>query len=154
MGGAGMSPVGPGTAGSLATCVLLILVYRFAGFSFWIWNFILFALVVSFSLAAVMLGDWAIGFYGRKDPGAFVLDEAGGICLTMLLLPVYVEWREGVAIGAAFVAFRIFDIAKPWPCRKLETLPAGWGILMDDLMAGVYANVLCQIALRIGERIV
>ena len=74
----------------------------------------------------------------------FVLDEVAGICLSNLFLPV-VSLKS---IAMAFVAFRIFDVIKPPPCRQLETLPAGWGILCDDLAAAVYANILCQIVVR------
>jgi phosphatidylglycerophosphatase A len=66
----------------------------------------------------------------------------------MLFLPVRGEWRELWVVLIAFVAFRFFDILKPPPCRQLEKLPAGWGILMDDLMAGVYANLASQLVIR------
>ena len=62
---------------------------------------------------------------------------------------MYPGWREGYVLLATFLAFRLFDVWKPWPCRQLERLPAGWGILADDLGAAVYANVLCQLVLRL-----
>jgi phosphatidylglycerophosphatase A len=65
-----------------------------------------------------------------------------------LLLPARTGWATGINLAAAFVAFRIFDITKPPPARQLEALPAGWGILLDDLAAAVYANLACQILLR------
>ena len=83
---------------------------------------------------------------GRKDPGPVVLDEAAGICLTLLFQP----FKHGAWVFVAgFLAFRLFDITKPPPARQLEKLPAGWGILLDDLAAAVYANLLCQLLLRI-----
>jgi phosphatidylglycerophosphatase A len=109
--------------------------------------FLVLLLIIA-SCAAVQFGRWAIDFYGRKDPGPFVLDEVGGVCLTMLFLPVRGDWRELWVVLVAFAAFRFFDILKPPPCRQLEQLPAGWGILMDDLMAGVYANLACQLVVR------
>jgi phosphatidylglycerophosphatase A len=66
----------------------------------------------------------------------------------MLLLPLRGDWREIWIVLIAFASFRIFDVWKPPPCHQLETLPAGWGILMDDLMAAVYANVLAQLVTR------
>jgi phosphatidylglycerophosphatase A len=104
--------------------------------------------LVLFSVLNVGMAPWAIKEFGNKDPGKFVLDEAAGICLTILFLPMRTGWGAGIALAAAFVAFRIFDITKPPPARQLEGLPMGWGILMDDLAAGVYANLVCQVVLR------
>ena len=66
----------------------------------------------------------------------------------MLLLPVITGWREVIVVVCAFASFRLFDVTKPPPCRALEKLPEGWGILLDDLMAGVYANLLAQVVTR------
>ena len=64
------------------------------------------------------------------------------------LPPARTGWGTGINLAAAFLAFRIFDITKPPPARQLERLPAGWGILLDDLAAAVYANLVCQVLLR------
>jgi len=103
---------------------------------------------VLFGGLCVALGRWTVEYYGRKDPGSCVLDEAAGICLTALFVPIYTGWREVWALLAVFVAFRIFDIVKLPPAKQLERLPYGWGILMDDLAAAVYANLVCQVVLR------
>jgi phosphatidylglycerophosphatase A len=71
---------------------------------------------------------------GRKDPGFVVIDEVAGQWIALLGCPV--DWRHGVI---AFVLFRLFDITKPFPARQLEKLPEGWGIVFDDLAAGLYA---------------
>lgn len=143
LGGSGLLPLAPGTWGSAATALLVWLAWKGAGApSQWI----LVAGLVLFSVLCVMLGGWAQDFLGREDPGPVVLDEAAGICLTLLALPAK-HWQWAVA--AAFAAFRLFDITKPPPARQLERLPAGWGILMDDLAAAVYANLLCQVVLRL-----
>ena len=145
--GAGKSPVAPGTAGSLATAGIILLLHHWIAtpLSF---NLALIAGIILAGAASVALGPWAIGHFGRKDPGPFVLDEVAGVCLTMLMLPVRNEGRELWVVVTAFIAFRIFDVSKPPPCRLLEKLPAGWGILMDDLMAAVYANLLSQLVTR------
>lgn len=152
-GGAGMSPVAPGTVASLATSALLMVIYlslwRVGAVSRVAWEGLLAGGVILASLLSVVFGPWAAKAYGRKDPPSFVLDEVAGICLTMAFLPMYPGWHEAWAVLAGFLAFRLFDVWKPWPCPKLETLPDGWGILMDDLGAAVYANVLCQIVLRL-----
>ncbi len=76
-----------------------------------------------------------------------VLDEVAGQWLSLLFVPVGGGWRAVWVTVAAFVLFRAFDILKPPPARQLERLPAGWGILADDLAAGVMANVVLQAAL-------
>ena len=153
VGGSGMSPVAPGTMGSLATTVLLgLIVYGTSrsarGLTATGWNFVLAVGIFLFGGLCVALGRWTVEFYGRKDPGSCVLDEAAGICLTALFVPIYAGWREVWALLAVFLAFRIFDIVKLPPAKQLERLPYGWGILMDDLAAAVYANIVCQVVLR------
>jgi phosphatidylglycerophosphatase A len=144
LGGAGMIPGAPGTYGSLVTSLLLGILFYTIGLS----TVTLIAGCVLFSILCVLLGDWAQRFYGRKDPGPCVLDEAAGICLTMLGQRTLPGLHEIWVLLAGFLAFRIFDITKPPPARQLERLPAGWGILLDDLAAAVYANLLCQIVFR------
>jgi phosphatidylglycerophosphatase A len=145
MGGVGYLPAS-GTFASLLTCLLL-------------WPLLAWATpmgqlavavigTILFSVLNVVLAPWAIKEFNDEDPGKFVLDEAAGICLTILLLPPRTGWETGITLLVAFVAFRIFDITKIPPCRQLEHLPEGWGILMDDLAAAVYANIVCQIVLR------
>ena len=153
LGGSGMSPVAPGTFGSLAaTALLALIVYLFRKTSTeltpTIWNIILVAGILIYGALCVALGQWATEYYGRKDPGACVLDEGAGICLTALLVPLYPGVRQGWALLAVFVAFRFFDILKLPPAKQLERLPYGWGILLDDLAAAVYANIVCQVVLR------
>jgi len=75
------------------------------------------------------------------DPGVVVIDEVVGMLLTLAFVPV--GWA-GVLAG--FVLFRLFDIIKPYPCARAERLPGGWGIMADDVLAGVYANVVLRVA--------
>ena len=153
LGGSGMSPVAPGTFGSLAAVVILGAIFfgmRAADrpLTPTLWNIILAAGILIYGALCVALGKWATEYYGRKDPGACVLDEGAGICLTALFVPIYPGWRELWALLAVFVFFRIFDIVKLAPAKQLEKLPYGWGILLDDLAAAVYANILCQVIVR------
>ena len=142
----GMSPVAPGTVGSLAASAVLYALLIFGPSLNW--QPVLLTGLLLACVFSVALGKWAVRRYHRKDPQMFVLDEVAGICLTNLFLPI--SGPHGLTtIAIAFVAFRIFDIIKPPPARQLETLPAGWGILLDDLAAAVYANLLCQIVLRV-----
>jgi len=154
-GGSGLLPGMPGTYGTAAAMGMLWLVYL----ALWhfgvaqchpaIWPMILIVGTVLFGALCVALGPWAVAHFGTEDPGPMVLDEAAAMCMTMLWLPVWAGWREIFPLVAGFCAFRIFDIWKPPPARQLESLPRGWGILMDDLAAAVYANLLCQVVLRV-----
>jgi len=156
VGGSGLLPGMPGTYGSAVTAGLLWGVYITLGQGGVLaahpsaWPILLVAGTVTLGALCVALGPWAIARFHREDPGPVVIDEAAAICLTLLLLPLRPGWHEIIPIAAAFVAFRIFDITKPPPARQLENLPGGWGILMDDLAAAAYANLLCQVVLRVA----
>jgi phosphatidylglycerophosphatase A len=145
MAGVGYLPAS-GTFASLLTCLILWPALAWCGASGQ--TAVAIAGTIGFSILNVALGPWAIREFGDQDPSRFVLDEAAGICLTILLLPPRMGWETGITLAAAFLAFRIFDITKPPPARQLESLPRGWGILMDDLAAAVYANLVCQAVLR------
>ena len=138
--GAGWSPVVPGTVGTLAAMPVALLAWRYLS----VWAFV---------AATVLLagaGIWASGVAARrlsiKDPGAVVVDEAAGLMVTLCGLPF--GWPAAVL---AFVFFRAMDILKPPPAGRLERLPGGYGIMLDDLMAGVYANLLVRLALRLWQ---
>ena len=148
--GAGLSPVAPGTAGSLATAAVLYAVAAFDPSNI-AWQAVLLGGLATSSVLNVILGPWAVAHFGREDPQPVVIDEVAGICLTAVLLPAVGPHRLWTIV-AAFAAFRLFDVTKPPPARQLERLPAGWGILCDDLAAAVYANLLCQIVLRLALR--
>jgi phosphatidylglycerophosphatase A len=131
--GAGYSPFAPGTAGSL---VGVLLFWPLAGFG-WPWQLLacLGVLVVG-TPAATRVAT----LVGRKDPGLVVVDEVAGQLITLVGMPLTLP-----VVLTGFVLFRIMDVVKPWPARALERLPGGWGIMADDVAAGVYA----QLALRV-----
>ena len=112
-------------------------------------------LMVAGSVACVTCAPASAAAKGKVDPGEVVVDEVAGQSLTSLaicpMLPVGLSMKQAWLITIlGFLLFRVFDIAKPWPIRKLESLPAGWGVLADDLLAGVYAAaVLSLCVLRI-----
>lgn len=97
-------------------------------------------------LALVMVGIWAATrvepMLGRKDPGAVVIDEVAGQMMTFVFVPNFAPWWM---IFAGFVLFRLFDIWKPYPIRRLETLESGLGIMADDLLAAVYAAAVMSL---------
>ena len=133
--GSGYSPLAPGTAGSAVGLLL-----------YWPLSALGVPVAVAATALVSLLGVWAATRVarqvGREDPGLVVVDEIVGQWVSLLFLP----WTPGVAI-LGFFAFRAMDIVKPWPARQLEHLPGGWGIMADDLMAGVYANLLLRVAL-------
>ena len=144
--GLGYGPIAPATWGSFGAAVV------FLGFQLilpdGVPGWALAAGVVLASAACAGLGPWAQKEFNANDPKPVVIDEVAGQWLSLLFVPVGVTfWRASFVTGAAFVLFRVFDILKPPPARQLERLPGGWGILFDDLAAGVMANVVLQGAL-------
>lgn len=101
-----------------------------------------------FAFACVRRGDEAMAVFNAKDPSSVTADETAGMALTLMMLPHFPMVNGPLTvltIAFAFVAFRVMDIVKPWPCDRLQDWPAGWGILMDDLMAAVYAAAIVWI---------
>jgi len=138
-----------GTFASLLTCLILLPILNNLAATQFGHDAVALGGTIFFSILNVALGPWAIQEFGDKDPSRFVLDEAAGICLTILCLPAATGAVLIRQLGLAFLMFRIFDVTKPGPIRKLEKLPAGWGILMDDLGAAVCANIICQLLIRL-----
>jgi phosphatidylglycerophosphatase A len=92
---------------------------------------------------AIGLGRWAQDYFKAVDPHSFVLDEVAGQWLTLLFVPLSAHTLPCIAAG--FFLFRAFDIAKPFPIRRIERLPGGWGILLDDVAAAIYAGVAFRV---------
>ena len=134
--GCGLVPKAPGTMGSLGAIPLYLVAARSGREG-----------VAVAALAITALGIWASSVVarelGKKDPQLVVVDEVAGMLVTMLPM-ADVSWRS-VLFG--FLLFRLFDVTKPWPARRLEALPGGWGIVMDDVMAGVF-GAGAMVALR------
>lgn len=130
VGYCGYFPVAPGTIGSAAG-LLLYLVVAWAG------SPILDVAVIGLIFAA---GAWAAThaerFFGGIDPGPVVIDEVLGMLITLAFIPA--GWQ---AMLAGFLLFRILDVIKPFPADRLEKFHGGFGIMADDAMAGVYANL-------------
>lgn len=104
------------------------------------------ALATACLLACVLnvaLGGWCERRFGGKDPQAVVIDEVAGVLLTFLIAPR--GENVWLWLAASFVAFRVFDISKPPPASQLEKLSRGWGVLCDDLAAGVYAGLTLRV---------
>jgi phosphatidylglycerophosphatase A len=133
--GLGYSPLAPGTFGAALGVALFWLARGWP-----LWAQAAGAVVLFF--VGVAASNRLATLLGKKDPGRAVIDEVAGMWVSLLMLPL--GWRTALA---AFVAFRITDTLKPWPARQMEGLRGGWGIMADDMMAGVYANLLVRVVL-------
>ena len=132
----GYLPPAPGTLGSLLGLLLL-------------WPLkpgTVQVLVTLFLIGVgIVVADQAARVIGGQDPPAIVIDEIAGIAVATLLLPPQVQERV-----VAFVVFRVFDVIKPFPARQAERLPGGFGIVGDDLIAGLYTNLLVRLWLLLS----
>lgn len=138
----------PGTWGSLPPCVMVLGLIA-AGYTPHshpeVYFGALAAVLLAFSVACVAQGKAAEAQFGRKDPSQAVADETAGQCLPLMVLPASASAGVGSAwlsVLVAFLLFRVCDILKPPPANQLQALPAGWGILVDDLVAGGYAALV------------
>jgi phosphatidylglycerophosphatase A len=137
LGGIGDLPLAPGTWGSLAA--LAAWLPTRAAFPALAWP-----LLAALAAVAVVTAHRAARLMGQRDPGRIVIDEAAGMALACAALPLEpAPWQA----AAAFLLFRLFDVVKPWPLRRLERLPGGPGIVADDLAAGA----LTCLALTLGS---
>lgn len=134
----GCAPVAPGTFGTLAGVLLAWLLRDAAPYPAFVLG--LAALLYAVGRA---LGPWTEENYG-KDPGRFVLDEVIGYLITVC----WIDAPSLMALALAFLLFRVFDILKPWPVRAMERIPGADGILLDDVVAGLY-GLACMAALRL-----
>jgi len=128
---------GGGTIAAAVTCGLVWLWWAMqAGQSNWLF----IGITVLINLLGIWLGDKVEPFWG-KDSYRVVIDEVAGMLVTMIWLP-HNPWL----LLAGFILFRFFDIVKPLGIRKLEDLPGGTGVMLDDVLAGVYGNIILQVA--------
>lgn len=135
--GLGYVPKMPGTAGSVLG---LALVWALTGLQ--LEEYLLFTVV--FSLCCVWLADQADKQFSVKDAPEIVIDEIAGIVVTFVAIP----WVPATVV-LGFILFRFFDIVKIPPIRQSQGLRGGWGIVVDDLLAGLFANIVMQIVLSV-----
>lgn len=138
--GAGFLPMMPGTFGTLAGLPVSLAINRLA-----LSNPMLAAgTLAGLVLVAILIADRAAKLLGAKDPQLVVIDEIAGFAVANF-------WSETItAAMAAFVLFRLFDIAKVFPGRRLEAIPGGAGIVLDDLLAGLYTLMIVRLLSWMG----
>jgi phosphatidylglycerophosphatase A len=130
----GYIPFAPGTFGSIPGLVLgLVLTTSAPAWALW-------AAIVLLTVIGVWAATAAEAHFGHKDPGPGVIDEVVGMMITMGGLPL--SWT---GLVAAFIAFRVCDVIKPFPARQMEKLPKGLGVMMDDVLAGAWAYVIVRV---------
>ena len=110
--------------------------------------------ILALSITVFFVGIWACGAHARqqgiKDPSDCVLDEVAGQWLAITPLAAMGSLGDVAALLLSFVLFRLFDIVKPWPISRLETLPGGLGIMSDDMLAGAAAGGLVALTVSLG----
>ena len=160
--GVGLIPLAPGTWGSAVGVVVYLALGRAAQTTFdyvvtrgldlspqtfqTLLTTTLLLVVFVISLAGTWAATRAEKLFGKKDPGAVVVDEVAGQLVAFLFVPWGAGWWTVVA---CFVAFRVFDIWKPYPVRRLEDLGGGLGVMADDLLAGFYAAALMSLLVSV-----
>ncbi len=136
--GLGYVPGAPGTAGTLAAVGVVYLLSLVGGA----------VLYPAFTLGLIIISFAAAGrcvpIFQKEDPPEVVIDEVCGFLICMLFIT-----PNPVNLALGFFFFRFFDIAKPFPIRRVEKLPGGYGIVMDDVLAGVYGNLCLQVLVRV-----
>ncbi len=153
--GCGFAPLAPGTVGS-GFAVFLYLLLR--GFRL---HPVAINPLLLFTAALTVIGVWASTratvWFGEKDPGKIVIDEVAGQFITFIvasllhpLAPAARPILMTLWIAACFLLFRVFDVVKPFPIRRLENLPSGLGVMADDLLAGTYAGIVVSLLWKLG----
>jgi phosphatidylglycerophosphatase A len=141
--GLGLIPVAPGTWGSLGGLAVAWVLHHYLGWP--PWSFAVLAAIMT--APGIWAADRAARQVGRKDPGIVVVDEVLGQWLTLSAMSEAAPFRQWML---GFALFRIFDIWKPFPVRKLEALTGGTGIVADDLGAGIYGAAVLALARLLG----
>jgi phosphatidylglycerophosphatase A len=137
--GIGYVEKGGGTIAAAVCCIIWLLIpaHNFTNS----WQVLL---TIAISVLGVWSGNVVEAMWG-KDSNKIVIDEVAGMMITLLFIPVQFKF-----VLAGLVLFRFFDIAKPLFIKKMELLPEGWGVMADDVLAGLYANILLQIIVFFG----
>ncbi len=140
----GYAPIAPGTVGTLGCAVLLwFVVPEVTAASSPLALVVMFLSTLAFVALSIWTADLAERQFGH-DASRIVIDEYAGFVFSVLLLP-----KDPLVFAVAFLIFRAVDIVKPFPARQAESLPGGTGIVMDDIVAGIYTNLLLRVMLLV-----
>ncbi|HVS72702.1 MAG TPA: phosphatidylglycerophosphatase A [Phycisphaerae bacterium] len=156
-GGPGFLRPAPGSWGTAAPAAVMWIMMA-CGARQIAWTIVLLTIGAAASVLLVIFGKWAAAYYHEPDPGTVILDEYAGFAITVLLVPVpawcaaHGTFGAFVYVAGLYILFRATDTLKLPPANWLERLPWGWGVLCDDLAAGVQANVIAQLIVRLLVR--
>ena len=130
---------GGGTIAALVSCVGWWLLQQEGIFKQWMIAVTVLITIVGVCTATKVEPAWG------KDSSRVVIDEVAGMCISLLCIPVTIKW-----LFTGFILFRFFDIVKPLYIKKAEALPSGWGVMADDVLAGIYSNLFLQIIIYLS----
>ncbi len=148
--GLGHLPLAPGSWGSLPPVAIFALLH-YLNIPVAAIVLVLVLLIIAGSIVCVKYTPVSMAATGKVDPGEVVADEIAGQSITLLFVCTVINNPLWITAGGGFFFFRLLDTIKPWPIHRLEKLPAGWGVLLDDLLAGVYGGVTFLIALYLWQ---
>lgn len=139
--GSGYFPIAPGTVGSAAAVIVYLPIHPLLQTPLWPIGLLFLLCWIALS---IQCSSYAERYFGKKDDGRVVIDEFAGQWISLYLLPFTLT-----SVVAAFFLFRVMDVLKPYPANASQKLRGGLGIVMDDVIAGVYTNILLQILFRL-----
>jgi len=144
--GVGYLPLMPGTFGSLlAVGMFLLFARNMTGSSL---VAVVLVAILFFTVAGIWAGTRTEQLAGRKDPGKVVVDEVAGQFVALFPVTLVTRWSTAAVI-VSFILFRFFDIVKPYPANRLQEMNGGAGVMLDDLVAGVYGAAIVSIFLKV-----
>ncbi len=136
--GIGFIPVAPGTFGSLAGVIIYCFLWRFES--------VFYSALILLILIGLLVSARAERAWAKKDPRFIVIDEVAGSMVALIAVPLNL-----INLVSVFALFRIMDITKPFPIKRVENLPSGFGIMFDDVIAGLYANLIFHIVFNFAS---
>ena len=148
--GLGHLPLAPGSWGSLPPVAIFALLH-YLNVSVATIVLVLVFLIIVGSIICVKYTPVSMAATGKVDPGEVVADEIAGQSIALLFACTVINNPLWITAGGSYFFFRLLDTIKPWPIHRLEKLPTGWGVLLDDLAAGVYGGITFLIALHLWQ---
>jgi phosphatidylglycerophosphatase A len=148
--GLGWLPLAPGSWGSLPPVIIFALLHH-SNIPVTFIAAVLVILATAASIICVKFTPVSMSATGKNDPGEVVADEIAGQSIALLFACAVIDNPLWITAGGSYFFYRLLDTTKPWPIHRLEKLPAGWGVLLDDLAAGVYGGVTFLIALYLWK---
>ncbi len=140
--GTGYTPKGSGTVASLIGIIFFVLFSKYI--------VVYYLLLLFIIVGGIYFSSWGEIYFNEKDSGKIVIDEIAGMMISLAGFTFYkFEAVNIFLIVTAFILFRLFDIFKPFPINNVQKLKGGWGIMLDDIIAGIFSNILLHLILKV-----